>query len=568
MSDAGEVEGGLDEPEALRPEPGSLSLASAADHWSRADWERSAAAMLRRARRVADDAPDDAVWSALTRTTYDGIAITPLGTPGDLDDLATAGRPARSGPWDVRTRTAGDSTAAVSDLENGATSLWLVVDDLAPDELSGALAGVRLDLAPVVLEKPTLAHAESLVALGPLHPDSNLGASEDADLVDFARLAGRAGVRAVVVDGTTVHEQGASDGQELGWVLARGAQVLRALDAAGVPPEEGLGLVELRLAATDEQFSTIAKFRALRRLWERLAELCEVAEPRTRIHAVTSRSMTSAFDVHVNLLRATVAAFGAGVGGADALTVVPFDEPTGTVSVLGRRMARNTSALLVAESHVAAVADPAGGAYAVERLTDDLARFAWAELGRIETDGAKAFDARVADVRVRREADVATRRRPLTGLSEFPRPDDPPPGRRNLTYRWGAAFEALRAEAPADHVFLAPLGPVAAHTARAGFAVNLFGAGGVAVDLAGAGSGTDDLVAGYGGQPVVCLAGPDTAYTEWGSEAAGTLRSKGASHVVVMGSPQPWADDSFRQGEDAVAFLTRVRDALAERAPA
>jgi methylmalonyl-CoA mutase len=278
--------------------------------------------------------------------------------------------------------------------------------------------------------------------------------------------------------------------------------------------------------------------------------------------------MTSAFDVHVNLLRATVAAFGAGVGGADALTVVPFDEPAGTVSVLGRRMARNTSALLVAESHVAAVADPAGGAYAVERLTDALARFAWAELGRIETEGAEAFAARVADVRVRREADVATRRRPLTGLSEFPRPDDAPPDRRNPTYRWGAAFEALRAEAPADRVFLATLGPVAAHTARAGFAVNLFAAGGVAVDVAGAGSGADDLVAGYAGQPVVCLAGPDTAYAERGSDVADSLRSKGASHVVVMGPPQPWADDSFRQGEDAVDFLTRIHNALAERAPA
>ena len=105
------------------------------------------------------------------------------------------------------------------------------------------------------------------------------------------------------------------------------------------------------------------------------------------MHAVTSRPMTSAYDVHVNLLRGTVAAFAAGVGGADAVTVVPFDEPTGEISALGRRLARNISALLVAESHVAAVADPAGGAYAVERLTDDLCQAAWAELGRIESDG-------------------------------------------------------------------------------------------------------------------------------------------------------------------------------------
>jgi len=507
-----EVAGGLDDPEELQPDQGALRLAAPEDDWSRADWEKAAARVLRKSRRLTDDDPDDAVWAALTRTTYDGIGIPPLGTPGLLDGPSTHGRPTRAGAWDVRVRTSGDSAAAVADLENGATSLWLVADPVAPEELSEALAGVRLDRVPVVLEGPTASHAEALVALGPLHPDSNLGATEDADLVAFAHLAQPVGVRALVVDGTSVHEQGASDGQELGWVLARGAQMLRVLEAAGLPAEQGFGLVELRVAATDEQFSTIAKLRALRRLWTRLAELCDVADPQTRIHAVTSRPMTSAYDVHVNLLRGTVAAFGAGVGGADALTVVPFDEPTGEVSPLGRRMARNTSALLVAESHVAAVADPAGGAYAVERLTDDLAAVAWAELGRIETEGPDAFDERVAEVKVRRATDVATRRRPLIGLSEFPRLADPAPPRRNTSYRWGAAFEALRTDPPGAHVFLATLGPVAQHTARAGFATNLLAAGGIGVDVAGPTTGVDDLTAAYDGQAVVCLAGTDTTY--------------------------------------------------------
>jgi methylmalonyl-CoA mutase len=165
-------------------------------------------------------------------------------------------------------------------------------------------------------------------------------------------------------------------------------------------------------------------------------------------------------------------------------------------------------------------------------------------------------------VRVRREGDIATRRRPLTGLSEFPRLADPPPGHRNLTYRWGAAFEALRAVPPAAHVFLATLGTVAAHTERAGFVTHLFGAGGVAVDVAGATSGVDDLVAAYAGQPVACLAGSDAAYARWGSDAAASLRSKGATYVAVVGSAQPWADDSFRDGDNVLDFLDRTREAL------
>jgi methylmalonyl-CoA mutase len=545
----------------LQPEQGALALASPEDAWSQADWEKAAAGVLRKSGRLAEDDPDAAVWGALTHTTYDGVEITPLGTPDHVTH-ATSPRPQRSGAWDVRVRVGDEHRRLLEELERGATSLWVVTDDLEPADLSTLLDGVLLDVAPVVLESPTLAHAEALVGRGTLHPDTNLGATRDEDLAAFARLALEAGVRAIVVDGVEVHEQGASDAQELGWVLARGAQVLRVLEAEGIEPEQAFGLVELRVAVTDEQLASIAKLRALRVLWARVAELCGVAEPQTRIHAVTSRPMTSAYDVHVNLLRTTVAAFAAGVGGADAITVVPYDEPTGEISPTARRLARNISALLVEESHVAAVADPAGGAYAVERLTDDLGRAAWAELGRIEADGEEPFRARVAEVRSRRESDVAHRRRAITGLSEFANLADPVPTRRNLSYRWGSAFEALRADPPTAHVFLATLGPVAEHTTRAGVATNLLAAGGIAVDPAGATSGVDDLTAAYDGQLVVCLAGTDAAYDAWGEEAAEAMRRGGATRVIVAGATYAWADDSFRQGDDAVAFLGRTREAL------
>jgi methylmalonyl-CoA mutase len=556
-----DVAGGLEEPDRLQPEQGALALASPEDAWSRADWEKAAAGVLRKSGRLAPEDPDDGVWAALAHTTYDGVEIPPLGT-ADLVGPSTSPRPSRPGGWDVRVRAGTDQARVLAELETGATSLWLLTELVPADQLGSLLDGVLLDLAPVVLETPTRAHAEALVALGPLHPDSNLGASTDDDLVAIARLALDAGVRGIVVDALAVHEHGAADAQELGWLLARGAQVLRALEDAGITPEQAVGLIELRVAVTDEQLPSIAKLRALRVLWARMAYLCGVAEPRTRVHAVTSRPMTSAYDVHVNLLRSTVATFAAGVGGADAITTVPFDEPTGEISTLARRLARNISALLVDESHVARVADPAGGAYAVERLTDDLCEAAWAELGRIEADGEEAFLARVAEVRVRREDDVAHRRRALTGLSEFPDLADPLPARRNTSYRYGAAFEAFRADPPAQHVFLATLGPVARHTTRARFATNLLAAGGIAVDVAGATDAVDDVIAAYGAQPVVCLAGTDAAYDEWGSRAADALRSAGAAHVVVTGSPVDWADDTCDTGLDAVAFLTRVRERL------
>ena len=120
----------------------------------------------------------------------------------------------------------------------------------------------------------------------------------------------------------------------------------------------------------------------------------------------------------------------------------------------------------------------------------------------------------------------------------------------------------MRAEPPAQPVFLATLGPVAQHTARATFAANLLAAGGIAVDVAGPTSGPDDLLAAYAGQRVVCLAGSDATYSEWGEAAADALRGAGATRVVIAGKPTDYADDSCAMGVDALAFLTRTREAL------
>jgi len=577
------LEGGLDEPEELEPAPGSLALAGPDDDWSVADWEAQAAAVLRKSRRLAEDDPDDRVWDALRRTTLDGIAITPLGTPALLESLATAGRPLRQGDWDIRALVAGDRPAlaheeALAELDGGATSLWVRVED--PADLPAVLDGVLLDLAPVVLQAPAtpVAAAEAFLAYAAgrdLAPGTNLGVAGDADEADLlavVELARRAGTLAVVVDATGVHDRGASDGQELGHSMAVAARVLRVLTGAGIDLEEAARLVEFRYAATDDQVATIAKLRAARRLWARVLELSDLQadEPvAQRQHVVTSRPMMSKYDPWVNILRTTVAAFAAGVGGADSVTVLPFDLPLGRPDAFGRRIARNTSHLLIDESHVAHVADPAGGSYAVEKLTDDLAHAGWAVLGRIE-DGDD-LEVAVAAVAERREAEVARRTRPITGLSEFPHLAERLPERDTAgleeawagVRRYGAAFEALRDDPAPAHVFLATLGPVATHTARATFATNLLAAGGVGVDVAGATAGTDDLVAAYDGQPVVCLAGADGTYAEWGEAAAQALRGAGATHVVIAGRPVEWADDSCATGVDALDFLTRTREKLA-----
>jgi len=262
--------------------------------------------------------------------------------------------------------------------------------------------------------------------------------------------------------------------------------------------------------------------------------------------------------------------------------VLPFDFRLGLPDAFGRRIARNTSALLVHESHVARVADPGGGAYAIEKLTDDLAVAAWEELARIESAGGAeqsvrdgSLRERIDDVAHERDSQVARRRRPITGLSEFPNLAETLPERRPYAdgavavRPYGRAFEALRDEPVETRVFLATMGTVAAHTARATFASNLFAAGGIGVVNPGRADDVDAVLAAYEGQPVVCLTGADAAYAAWGAELVAALREAGARWVILAGVSTgsttevfDMVDDTCALGVDALDFLHRTREKL------
>ena len=125
------------------------------------------------------------------------------------------------------------------------------------------------------------------------------------------------------------------------------------------------------------------------------------------------------------------------------------------------------------------------------------------------------------------------------------------------------AFEQLRDEPARTKVFLATMGTVAAHTARATFAANLLAAGGIDVVNEGRHDDVAAVLAHYGGEPVVCLVGPNAAYDDWGADLIARLREAGAHHVIVAGKPKDLdVDDSCAVGVDALAFLRRTREVL------
>lgn len=577
------------------------------------EWEAATAAVLRKARKLTEEAPNSDVWAKLSTTTLDDITVTPLGTPTLSAGLPDGGLPGQApftrgatatrelDGWDVRAwftdpdaeRTAKD---VVADLENGVNSLWISAGTggVPVDALATILEPVFVDLAAIVIDAPfePVAAAQALVAVindkgVTAAPGTGLGADPlgatvrdrgvtDVNVaVEVARLAAPLGIRAITVDASAIHDAGASDAQELAYSLLAGATYLRTLVAAGFSVEDAANLIDFRYAATDEQFPTIAKFRAARRLWNRVAELSGVtsAAAGQLQHAVTSRPMMAKYDPYVNMLRTTVASFAAGVGGAAAVTVLPFDEPLGLPEAFSRRIARNTSSLLISESHVAAVTDPAGGSHAVEKLTNDLACTAWALFGEIDGDfaaGLATLRSKVETTNADRAAQIAKRKRPITGVSEFPNLAEELPERRPYAaplnvHRYAGDFEALRDAPASNKVFLASMGTVAGYTARSTFAANLFAAGGVDTIVAGP---TDDVAgvlaahAEAGSPKVVCLVGNDKVYEAWGTDLVAALREAGAAYVVLAGKADVGADTTIAMGLDALAFLRSIREEL------
>ncbi|MGW0364750.1 methylmalonyl-CoA mutase family protein [Streptomyces sp. NPDC002990] len=607
-----------------------LSLAAEFPDATHEQWQRLVEGVLRKSGK---EASGEAAEDALSTTLQDGLTTRPLytapetaadtGFPG-FAPFVRGGRAQGSAAngWDVRQRHPGADPVRVNegvlaDLENGVTSVWLTLGSggIPVDGLARALDGVYLDLAPVCLDTGAeyadagrallRLYAERGVApeaaracLGadPLGHEARTGEALELDAAAaLARESADAwpGVRALAVDALVYHEAGGSAAEELGLSLATGVAYLRALTAAGLSTEAALGQLEFRYAATADQFLTICKLRAARRLWSRVAEACGATEAGAqRQHVVTSPVMMTRRDPWVNMLRTTVACMAAGVGGADSVTVLPFDHELGLPDAFARRIARNTSTILLEESHLARVIDPAGGSYYVERLTDDLAHAAWEFFRTIEKAGGQAAALRsglVADrlaaTWAERSAKLARRREPITGVSEFPllsekpvvREPAPAPATGGLPrVRRDEAYEALRARSDAHlaatgarpRIFLAALGPAAAHTARATFASNLFQAGGiepvhdpVRVDPATAAAAY--AASGADGMAVLCSS--DALYEEQAEAVAEALRAAGATTVFLAGRPgtaEAAVDAYVFAGCDAVAVLSSVLDRM------
>jgi methylmalonyl-CoA mutase len=398
--------------------------------------------------------------AALTSRTADGLIVQPLytaedATPSPMLRRATSADPTR--PWDLRTlidhpdpvRANAD---ALADLTGGAASVRVVLDPSgvqgvavgSQDDLARVLDGVLLDLAPVALDAglmggPAAAWLGALAKgapaaplafnLDPLSVFAVMGAAPmelgeaSVQMADLAQTYPKATL--YLASGVVVHEAGGTAAQELGFALAAALAYAKALADASLPLLSAFQGVALSLAADADYFLTLAKFRAARRLMTRLAQACDV-ELAPRIEARNSRRMLAKLDPWVNLLRLASAGFGAALGGADVIQLDAFTQPLGHPSALARRQARNIQLVLMEESELGRVADPAAGSWFLDRLTDQIARAAWTQFQLIEGEGGAMaalqsgrLAAEVADAREQLAADIAAGKPPLIGVTKY-----------------------------------------------------------------------------------------------------------------------------------------------------
>lgn len=575
----------------------------------------------------------------LVTRTYEGLVLDAL-PERKAHAPIVAGRPAGA-PWVVSMRVdqpdlPAANAQALEDLDGGASGLALVHASAAsaygfglPDgaDLAVVLKDVLLDLIDTRIESGAFQGREDSLAFadhaeGRGFDPRGLAVAFGLDpLGDFAAhgtlpmawplLAKRFAETSAILaargfagpfaraDGALYHAAGASDAQELAAVLATAVAYLKAYAEAGIPLGEAASRIEASLVADVNQTATIAKFRAIRLLWAAVLRECGLPETALKVHAATAWRSLTRRDPYVNLLRTTVAAFAAGVGGADSVTVLPFTQALGLPDAFARRLARNTQVMLLEESNVHRVADPGAGAGAVEAQTDGLAEKAWDLFRTIEKRGGMAdvledrwLKAEIAEVKARRDKDVATRRAPVTGTSEFPilvqeapevlaplSPEPLPVADGALApYRIAEPFEALRDKAEAaakpPAVFLAALGPVAAFTARATFTKNFFEAGGIAAAVPDGFANTDALLAAFkaSGTSFACLVSSDEVYGAEGAAAAAALQAAGATAVWLAGKPAAELEAALAAagvsgfvfaGCDALETLARAQAAVA-----
>lgn len=438
----------------------------------------------------------DAPFESLRRKTVEGLDVEPLYEPAHSPAAFPLAARDAERPWDVRMAVVHPDAGRagrdlLGDLEGGAASGLIVIDPAGAEgvalgsaaDLARVLDGVMLELAPVALDAgflgPKAADWLSSAAKGsptalllfhmdPLSAFARAGESPgpiESHLISAATVGVRLAqaypkASLFLASGRVVHEAGGGEAGELAFAMAAAVAYAKALVRAGLNMAEAFERIQIGLSADADYFTVIAKLRAARVLWARITDACGVEAP-ARIEVRSSQRMLAVQDPWTNMLRLTSAAFGAAVGGADAVALGTFTDALGLPTAFARRQSRNTQLVLMEEANLGRVADPAAGSGYVEALTDEIAKAAWSQFQSVEaTSGLVAaltgglIAEGVEKVRTARTAAGAPK---IVGVTAFPPTQEAPVEVEQATPK---AVEAPSPRLPGPDGHCPPLAPV------------------------------------------------------------------------------------------------------------
>ena len=422
-----------------------LDLAAGFECGTKAQWR----ALTDKALRGADFA------KTLVRYTEDSIQRGPLFTQVPVDTaIQKTNIPHLSGrPWHITAEIDHPSIAhankdLLAELEGGASAVALRIDPAGKDgialrdrsDLQRLLSGVMCEL--VSLSLVPSADNFYLAALLTQYfqnradlTDIHLSLGVGTNICD-KKLAGLAlwvkahapHWKAVSIDAATIHEAGATPAQELAAMLSQAVCMIRRLQALDFAVDDILPLMDVHLASDQDGHMGIVKFRAARLLWAKMTESFGASDTTCTMRVTSSRRMMSKMDPWSNMLRLGGATFGAVCGGAEYITTLAFTQPLGLATPFARRSARNQQLLLMEESHLGQVKDPASGSYTHETLTYELAQTTWGLFQDMESLGGWAtaqnwFKGQISAAHKTRMAKIDNGETLLIGVNQFTKPD-------------------------------------------------------------------------------------------------------------------------------------------------
>ncbi len=398
------------------------------------------------------------------------------------------------------------------------------------------------------------------------------------------------------INGVHFYNAGATAVQELAYVLASANEYLAQMSDRNSDIDEVLSGTQLTFGIGSNYFMEIAKLRAARMLWARMAEQYHPASPdslKVAIHATSGYWNKSIYDPYVNLLRLTTECMSAAIGGANAITIKPFNNTYAEADEFSARLARNIQIILKEEAYLDKVVDPAAGSYYIEALTDEIAQMAWKKFQDIEAAGGMikvmesgSLKQEIEKTAAQRNMDIALRKIPMLGTNIFPNLKENMLDEIKFShqqdensylkiYRGAEAFEELRLSTERfvkqgnsrPKVFLATYGNLAMRKARAGFTTNFFGCAGYEitdeflVDTINA--AVDEITSSKADIVVICSS--DEEYAQQAGELVKNIKQKNPKiMVIVAGFPKEMLDQLKADGvDDFIHVRVNVAETLA-----